>query len=149
MALETEKNLTDLRDVLDKFNEPTLLVSEEDPQVSLAVPIYYEIHDLLYAAYESIGLFAGIGEDVGSAVSGAIRKYSVYYDIMDASTDVYYTTLALDSRVNGKLLKYELSDEEARSYMILCLVNNEVARLPALFPRSELKFLYVHDLIHC
>jgi hypothetical protein len=44
---EDWQRLTHIYDILSKFNEFTLFISERKPQISLTVLIYYELHDLL------------------------------------------------------------------------------------------------------
>ncbi|OGE47614.1 hypothetical protein PENARI_c040G08505 [Penicillium arizonense] len=89
-----------------------MFVSEKRPHISLVLPIYYELHDLLHDLAESKEDFADLTEDIGSAVGGSINKYIKYYTFMDAS-DLYYTALALDPRVKGALLLNELDEENA------------------------------------
>ena len=60
--------LTQIHQVLLKFNELTLFISKKKPQISLAVPIYYELHDLLNDASEFKNGFAGLDQDIGLAV---------------------------------------------------------------------------------
>ncbi|KAK9484587.1 hypothetical protein V1527DRAFT_469715, partial [Lipomyces starkeyi] len=77
LALQTEipaftdeewLRLSQVHQVLTKFNELTLFISEQRPQISLAVPLYYELHDLLYEGSESQGTFAGLDQDIISAM---------------------------------------------------------------------------------
>mgnify|MGYP002718724600 CR=1 FL=1 len=89
-----------------------MFVSEKRPQISLVLPIYYELHDLLHDVAERKEDFADLTEDIASAVGGSIKKYIKYYTFMDAS-DLYYTALVLDPRVKGALLLNELVEENA------------------------------------
>ncbi|OGE46980.1 hypothetical protein PENARI_c080G05268 [Penicillium arizonense] len=104
--------LSHIHNVLSKFNEFTLFVSEKRPQISLVLPIYYEHHDLLHDVAERKEDFADLAENIASAVGGSIKKYIKYYTFMDAS-DLYYTALVLDPRVKGALLLNEFSEETA------------------------------------
>ena len=112
--------LQQLHEVLDKFNEHTLWVSQKSPQISLAVPIYYELHDLLDNASAREGTFRSLGDDIPEAVSVGMRKFEKYYRFMDES-DTYYAALILDPRVKGKLLKEELQEDDAGQLIIQSL----------------------------
>lgn len=107
LALQTEippftvdewLRLSQIHQVLAKFNELTLFLSEKRPQISLAVPLYYELHDLLYEGSESKGAFTGLDHDIASAMKEGLTKYKKYYTFTDGS-DMYYTALILDPRV--------------------------------------------------
>ena len=52
-----------------------MFVSEKRPQISLVLPIYYELHDLLHDVAERKEDFADLAEDIASAVGGSIKKY--------------------------------------------------------------------------
>ncbi|OQD77451.1 hypothetical protein PENDEC_c002G01225 [Penicillium decumbens] len=83
--------------ILAKFEELTLTVSKRQPQISLAVPIYYELHDILKDAASREGEFSGLRPDVASAVSSGLNKFKKYYDLMDGQ-DAYYVAQILDPR---------------------------------------------------
>lgn len=101
-----------IHNVLSKFDEFTLFVSEKRPQISLVLPIYYELHDLLHDVAEQKEDFADLTEDIPSAIGGSIKEYIKYYTFMDAS-DLYYSALVLDPRVKGALFLNELGEENA------------------------------------
>ncbi|KAK9491411.1 hypothetical protein V1508DRAFT_421828 [Lipomyces doorenjongii] len=70
---------------------------EEKASDQPAVPIYYELHDVLHDASESKNGFVGLDLDIALAVERGIKKYNKYYSFMDES-DMYYTALVLDPR---------------------------------------------------
>ena len=115
--------LSQIHNILSKFNEFTLFVSEKKPQISLAVLIYYELHDLLDEASECKERFINLDEDISLAVKEGMKKYKKYYTFMDAS-DTYYTALILDPRVKGDLLLEELEDEATRREILQALRDN-------------------------
>ena len=115
--------LSQIHDVLSKFNELTLFVSERKPQISLAVPIYYELHDLIAEASERKDRFQDLDEDISLAVKEGMKKYKKYYTFMDTS-DTYYTALILDPRVKGDLLLEELEDETTGKEILQTLRDN-------------------------
>ncbi|KAK9327637.1 hypothetical protein V1520DRAFT_374075 [Lipomyces starkeyi] len=84
--------------ILSKFDEFTLFLPSKKTQISLTVPIYCELHDLLDEASERKGMFARVDEDIALAISDDMKKYEKYYTFMDES-DTYYTALILDRRV--------------------------------------------------
>ena len=122
--------LSQIHDVLSKFNELTLFVSERKPQISLAVPIYYELHDLVDEASERKGRFQDLDEDISSAVKEGMKKYKKYYTFMDTS-DTYYTALILDPRVKGDLLLEELENEITGKEILQTLRDNLHRNYPA------------------
>lgn len=93
--------------ILSKFDEFTQLVSRRKSQISLAIPIYYELNDILEDAASAQGDFSGLSSDIMSTISAGIKKYKKYYELMDAQ-DAYYIALILDPRFKTLLLEKEL-----------------------------------------
>lgn len=93
--------------VLARFEEFTLAVSKRQPQITLAIPIYYELHDLLHDAESRGGEFSNLHPEVSTAAATGLRKFQKYYDLMD-SQDAYYVALILDPRFKTLLLEKEL-----------------------------------------
>ncbi|EED14602.1 hypothetical protein TSTA_040810 [Talaromyces stipitatus ATCC 10500] len=114
--------LSQIHNILSKFNKLTLFVSEK-PQISLAVLIYYELHDLLDEASERKERFQDLDEDISLAVKEGMKKYEKYYTFMDAS-DTYYTALILDPRAKGDLLLDELEDKATGREILQALRGN-------------------------
>ncbi|KAJ5982209.1 hypothetical protein N7451_012309 [Penicillium sp. IBT 35674x] len=104
--------LQQLELILSKFDEFTLLVSRRQSQISLAIPIYYELHDMLEDAASAQGEFSDISSDIAAAVSAGMKKYKKYYELMD-SQDAYYIALILDPRFKTLLLEKELGEMTA------------------------------------
>jgi hypothetical protein len=100
-----------------------LFILERKPQISLTVPIYYELYDLLNKASEQKGRFINLPIDITLAVKEGMKKYQKYYAFMDIS-DTYYTVLVLDPRVKGDLLLAELEDEVTGKDIIEGLCRN-------------------------
>jgi hypothetical protein len=105
-----------------------LFVSEKQPQISLAIPVYYEWHDLLHDAAERKEDFADFDQDISKAVKEGIKKYMKYYTFMDNS-DIYYTALVLDPRVKGDLLLHEL-EEDSGEIILQALRENINSQYP-------------------
>ncbi|KAL4888273.1 hypothetical protein BDV59DRAFT_188889 [Aspergillus ambiguus] len=82
------------------------------PQISLAIPIYYELHDILSDASAREGEFSGLRPDIASAVSRGLNKFKKYYDLMDGQ-DAYYVAQVLDPRFKKILLEKELGKVSA------------------------------------
>ena len=99
--------LQQLEMILSKFDEFTQLVSRRQSQISLAIPIYYELNDMLEDAASAQGDFSGLSSDITSAISAGMKKYNKYYELMDAQ-DAYYIALILDPRFKTLLLDKEL-----------------------------------------
>ncbi|KAJ5082681.1 hypothetical protein N7532_011724 [Penicillium argentinense] len=123
------ERLSQIHSILSKFDEFTLFVSEKRPQISLTVPVYYELHGLLHDAAERKEDFADIDEDIASAVRQSIKKYMKYYTFMDIS-DTYYTALILDPRVKGDLLLYELEDKATSREILQSLRDDLYSKYP-------------------
>ena len=98
--------------ILAKFEEFTLTVSKRQPQISLAIPIYYELHDILNDASSREGEFSGLSPDIASAVSSGLDKFKKYYELMDGQ-DAYYVAQVLDPRFKTLLLEKELGKVSA------------------------------------
>ncbi len=96
--------------VLQRFYEHTEHVSRSAPQMSYAVPIYYDLHDIMNDAANQEGEFVNLNKDIATAVSLSLQRYQKYYDFMD-SLDVYYIALILDPRYKTRLLEQELGDD--------------------------------------
>ena len=111
-ASEDWSQLQQLELILSKFDEFTQLVSRRQSQISLAIPIYYELHDMLEDAASAQGEFSGISSDIAAAVSTGLKKYKKYYELMD-SQDAYYIALILDPRFKTLLLEKELGEVTA------------------------------------
>ena len=111
------KWLEQLHNVLQKFNDFSLFVQEKQPQISLTVPLYYDLHDLLHDGSERKSEFAGLSEDIAAAIGEGLKKYKKYYTHMDAS-DIYYTASILDPRVKGELICEELEDKVAATNIL-------------------------------
>ena len=104
--------LHQIESILAKFEEFTLTVSKRQPQISLAIPIYYELHDILNDAASREGEFSGLRADIASAVSSGLNKFKKYYDLMDGQ-DAYYVAQVLDPRFKTLLLEKELGKVSA------------------------------------
>ncbi|KAJ5348632.1 uncharacterized protein N7506_001885 [Penicillium brevicompactum] len=98
--------------ILAKFEEFTLTVSKRQPQISLAIPIYYDLHDILNDASSREGEFSGLSPDIASAVSSGLDKFKKYYELMDGQ-DAYYVAQVLDPRFKTLLLEKVLDKVSA------------------------------------
>lgn len=98
--------------ILAKFEEFTLTVSKRQPQISLAIPIYHELHDILNDASSREGEFSGLSPDIASAVSSGLDKFKKYYELMDGQ-DAYFVAQVLDPRFKTLLLEKELGKVSA------------------------------------
>lgn len=93
--------------VLSKFDEFTQLVSRHQSQISLVIPVYYEVYDMLEDAASAQGDFSDLSSDIALAFSAGLKKYKKYYELMDGQ-DAYYIALILDPRFKTLLLEKEL-----------------------------------------
>jgi hypothetical protein len=104
--------LQQVETILQKFEEFTFTVSKREPQISLAIPIYYELHDMLNDAASMEGEFSELDVDIAHAVKAGLKKYQKYYNCMDG-VDAYYIALVLDPRFKALLLEKELGKSTA------------------------------------
>lgn len=102
-----------LAQVLGHFEELTLTVSKRQQQVSMLVPIYYELHDLLHDMVDRHGEFQALGSDLVAAARAGLQKFETYYEEMDGQ-DICYMALILDPRFKTSLLEKELGSDQAR-----------------------------------
>jgi hypothetical protein len=99
--------LQQIEGFLARFEEFTLTVSKRQPQITLAIPIYYELHDLLHDAASREGEFSELHPEISAAAAAGLKKFQKYYDLMDGQ-DAYYVGLILDPRFKTLLLEKEL-----------------------------------------
>lgn len=108
------RRLDQLHLVLKQFEVLTRFVSRDRPQLSMAIPLYYRLHDLLYQTETVRGVFTHIDKDIQAAVYHAFGKYDKYYKLME-HVDAYYTSLVLDPRVKGDVFKSHLVDSDQQA----------------------------------
>ncbi|KAJ5765292.1 hypothetical protein N7520_004851 [Penicillium odoratum] len=106
-----------------KFNELTLFISKRNPQISLAVLISYELHELLDDVREGNDDFAKLDRNIIAAVKEGMKKYEKYYFIMD-DCDTYSTALVLDPRVKSEMVLRELQDGNAGTVILEMIRTN-------------------------
>lgn len=72
------ERLSQIHRILTKSNELALFVSKRRPQISLAMPVYYELHDLLSEGSESQGSCKELDPDIASALKEK-KVYEILY----------------------------------------------------------------------
>ncbi|KAK9384339.1 hypothetical protein V1515DRAFT_583057 [Lipomyces mesembrius] len=108
--------LRQLRDILGKFDEFTQLVSHSKPQLSLSIALYYELEELFQDASNREGLLQDADQVLVSAVRAGLGKYEYFAFVDEVNT--YYIAMILDPRFKCELLKQELEDDVAASFLI-------------------------------
>lgn len=83
MIQEDWSRLKQLKTLLSKFDDFTSEISKNAPQISMALPIYYELHELLHDASDRCGQFSELDLDLVAAVKQGLKKYKKYYTFMD------------------------------------------------------------------
>jgi hAT family C-terminal dimerisation region len=127
------EQLGQIHKALKTFNDLTHLVSISRPQISLTVPVYYKLHDLLRD-----DALVGYDDDIANAMRAGMKKYQKYYDFMDNS-EAYYTALMLDPQLKGDLILHEMVDQEAAQMIILetrRMLHKRYPPLPQSIPSS-------------
>ncbi|KAF1817637.1 hypothetical protein P152DRAFT_454212, partial [Eremomyces bilateralis CBS 781.70] len=104
--------LEQIESILAKFDECTLVVSERPPRISLAISIYYKLHDILHDVASREGEFSGLHPDIVAAMSPDLQKFQEYCDLMDGQ-DTYSVAQVLDRRFKTLLLENELGEATA------------------------------------
>jgi hypothetical protein len=107
-------HVAQVANILEKFEEFTLTVSSDMSQMSLSIPIYYELHDMLHDASDMTGDFKELDEDIARAISKGLEKYKKYYTFMDEQ-DIYYVALVLDPRFKTLLIEQELETDTVQN----------------------------------
>lgn len=106
-TVEDWDRLQQIEGFLARFEEFTLTVSKREPQITLAIPIYYELHDLLHDAASREGEFSTLHPEISVAAAAGLKKFQKYYNLMDGQ-DAYYVALVLDPRFKTLLLDRDL-----------------------------------------
>jgi hypothetical protein len=106
-TVEDWDRLQQIEGFLARFEEFTLTVSKREPQITLAIPIYYELHDLLHDAASREGEFSNVHPEISVAAAAGLKKFQKYYNLMDGQ-DAYYVALVLDPRFQTLLLDRDL-----------------------------------------
>lgn len=106
-SAEDWDRLQQIEGFLARFEEFTLTVSKRQPQITLAIPIYYELHDLLHDAASREGEFSALHPEISTAAAAGLKKFQKYYNLMDGQ-DAYYVALVLDPRFKTLLLDRDL-----------------------------------------
>ncbi|KAJ5085382.1 hypothetical protein N7532_003037 [Penicillium argentinense] len=106
-SAEDWDRLQQIEGFLARFEEFTLTVSKRQPQITLAIPIYYELHDLLHDAASREGEFSDLHLEISAAAAAGLKKFQKYYNLMDGQ-DAYYVALVLDPRFKTLLLDRDL-----------------------------------------
>ncbi|KAJ6125923.1 hypothetical protein N7471_010416 [Penicillium samsonianum] len=132
-TLQDWSRLEQIHTVLHKFNELTLFISKRNPQISHAVPIYYELYELLDDVTEGNDDFAKLDRDIIAAVKEGMKKYEKYNSILD-DCDTYYTAL-----VSGPRVKSEMVLRESKMVYAASNLEHEAAA-------SKLSFLQHSDV---
>jgi len=96
--------------ILAEFDRYTLELSNDIPQISQSLVIYYQLFDLLQEVQDREGRFQNFDHDIANAAKGAMKKYDKYYTLMDDSCDILYITMLLDPRFKKIVLENELKD---------------------------------------
>jgi len=71
---EDWSRLEQISRVLSKFNTFTLEISRRTPQISIILPMYYELHDLLHDVSDQCGGFSDLDLDIVEAVKVGMKK---------------------------------------------------------------------------
>lgn len=126
--------LTNIMELLSKFESWTRTFSEMDPNITLVTGLYYEMDDFFDDAEDSKGYMSSdMPESLKKAVHQGSKKYKKYYDHMD-KVDTYYIAMLLDPRLKAQLLLQELGDKEAAQ----AIVTTMKTRLHSLYPEGEI-----------
>ena len=115
--------LDQLHQVLAKFDELTSFVSERKAHITMALPVYYELHDLLTDASLCQGVFGELRPDIALAATRGLQKYEKYYSLMD-DNDLCYTAAVLDPRIKGDIILGEVADREEGKSIIQTIREN-------------------------
>jgi len=116
-------HLTNIKNVLEKFDKMTKFLSTHSPHMVNSLGIYYTLHDFLSDITERKHSFKNVTQDIVDAVQSGFEKYKKYYDLMDAS-DVYYVAATLDPRTKAVWLQKHLDKESYR--LILDTVESKI-----------------------
>lgn len=105
--------LSQIYRVLLCFRRLAHFVSQKQPQISMMMPVYFKLHELLHQGVGKEGIFADLDDDVADAMYQGMLKYKKNYVFEDLS-DTYCLASILDPMVKGDLLLKELGDESGK-----------------------------------
>ncbi|KAJ5288432.1 hypothetical protein N7508_011207 [Penicillium antarcticum] len=108
-TLQDWSRLEQIHTVLHKFNVLTLFISKRNPQISLADPIYYELHELLDDVREGKDDFAKLDRDIIAAVKEGMKKYEKCYSIMDNCDTTLPSSWILESKVKWSYENFKIA----------------------------------------
>jgi hypothetical protein len=74
-SAEDWDRLQQIEGFLARFEEFTLTVSKRQPQITLAIPIYYELHDLLHDAASREGEFSALHPEISTAAAAGLKSF--------------------------------------------------------------------------
>jgi hypothetical protein len=109
--------------------------------MSYAVPIYYNLHDILNDAAERTSDFIDLNESISQAVQSSLALYKKYYDFMD-SLDVYYIALILNPQYKTRLLEQELGSNA------LSIIQHIKETLNQQYPQAKPSSISLETPIH-
>ena len=89
----------------------------------MALPVYYELHDLLTDASLCQGIFGELRPGIALAATRGLKKYEKYYSLMD-DNDLCYTAAVLDPRIKGELILGEVGNSEEGESIIQTIREN-------------------------
>src|SRR5450432_3197781 len=133
--------LQQIAKVLRRFYEHTEYISRSALQMSYAVPIYYDLHDILNDVAERTSDFMDLNESISQAVQSSLALYKKYYDFMDG-LDVYYIALILNPRYKTRLLEQELGSDA------LSIIQHIKETLNQQYPQAKPSSVSLETPIH-
>ena len=98
------KQLSDIKKVLNPFNDYTEQVSKKLLSIHLTIRMYYEIDDMFIKMIQRQGEYASFDNQVVDALKFARKKFDKYFDIMKGN-DMYYIASVLDPRVKTRVIR--------------------------------------------
>jgi len=104
------KFVDDLILVLEQFATFTEKVSESaSSQITLSLPIYYCIQDILLDVKDRKKSFKNIDDKIVKAVESGLQHFEKYYNIMDGN-DTYFIATVLHPKYKGSWLAKQLGE---------------------------------------
>ncbi|KAL0492053.1 hypothetical protein AKO1_000925 [Acrasis kona] len=111
MSQDEWSYLRQIKQVFEKFDEFTCIVSKNDPQITMSLPIYYALCDHLSDIKDQEKEYKDFDHRIISAVKVGYSHFEKYYDGMDAN-DTYFIAASLDPRFKMSLIEQVCHEDD-------------------------------------
>ncbi len=129
--------------VLEPFSRLTDMVSQStSAQITLSLPIYYTLHDILHDVREKMGIFKDVHDSVVQAATKGLVHFEKYYELMDGN-DMYFIAATLHPKYKGVWLERQLGDDVGKT-----IIDHIQSHLETRFSQENTRHVHIRDHSH-